>query len=120
MNLILLLLVPLCHGFANSPLSNLLVTRGIASGIRRGIYNEISIQNTIISGIVQAKDYHNSHPWILNAAISILLCGLLLQTSTSDNIQIRLWKRYVLSERLAKIFALVFLEVLTKNIEYAF
>lgn len=120
MNLILLLLVvPLCHGFANSPLSNLLVTRGIASGIRRGIYNEISIQNNIITGIVQAKDYHNSHPWILNAAISILLCGILLQKS-SDNIRIRPWKRYVLSERLAKIFAIVFLEVLTKNIEYAF
>jgi len=104
-----------------SPLHNLMVSRGIISGIRQGIYNEISIQSNIIGALVQARDYHAAHPWILNTTISILLWVVLLKTSNDHaNSRIRQWKRFSISERLAKIFVLVFLEVITKNIEYAF
>jgi hypothetical protein len=121
--MILLVLLSTCplviHGF--SPLHNLMVSRGIISGIRQGIYNEISVQSNIISTAVQARDYHSTHPWILNASVSIVLWWLLINTSNDTaNSRIRRWKRFSLSERLAKIFVLVFLEVITKNIEYAF
>jgi hypothetical protein len=109
----------LIQGF--SPLHNLMVSRGIISGIRQGIYNEISVQSNIIGMAVQVRDYHSTHPWILNASISIVLWWALLKTSNNPaNSRIRQWKRFSLSERLAKIFVLVFLEVITKNIEYAF
>jgi hypothetical protein len=120
MNLLLLLFIPsACQGF--SPLHNLMVSRGIISGVRQGIYNEISVQSNIIGALVQPRDYHAAHPWILNTTISILLWVVLLKTSNDPaNSRIRSWKRFSLSERLAKIFVLVFLEVITKNIEYAF
>jgi hypothetical protein len=97
-----------------------MVSRGIISGIRQGLYNEVSIQSNIINMAVQARDYHSTHPWILNATISILLWWALLKASNDPvNYRIRRWKRFSLSERVAKIFVLVFLEVITKNIESA-
>ena len=116
--LLLSILPSLCRGF--SPLQNLMVSRGIISGIRQGLYNEVSVQSNIINIAVQAKDYHSTHPWILNATISILLWLALLKTSNDPvNYRIRRWKRFTLSERVTKIFVLVFLEVITKNIESA-
>jgi len=116
--LLLSILPSLCRGF--SPLQNLMVSRGIISGIRQGLYNEVSVQSNIINMAVQARDYHSTHPWILNATISILLWLALLKTSNDPvNYRIRRWKRFTLSERVTKIFVLVFLEVITKNIESA-
>jgi hypothetical protein len=116
--LLLLLQVPLCYGF--SPLQNLVVSRGILSGLRQGVYSELSLQSNFIGLATQVKDYQSTHPWILNAAISLALWGLLTISRESPNTRIRAWKKFTLSERLAKIFVLVFLEVITKNIEYAF
>jgi len=97
------------------------ISRGILSGLRQGIYNEISLQNNIIGSVVQLNGFHSTYPWVLNTSISIALWCVLLKTSGNPtNSRIRRWKRFSISERLSKIFVLVFLEVITKNIEYVF
>jgi hypothetical protein len=97
-----------------------MVSRGILSGVRQGVYDELSLHSNFVGLAIQAKDYHSTHPWILNAVISVTLWGVLTLSRDSPNKKIRAWKRFTLSERLAKIFVLVFLEIMTKNIEYAF
>lgn len=112
-------LVP-CYWCFLSPLQNILSTRAFIYAIQRRIFYEFLDTNNIVGALEQFQENHHIDPWILGSfTISsawFIYRGIDPRYDINDAKIIK-WSDYTVIEKRVNLFILVFMLIMTKNIE---
>jgi len=124
----LLALVPSCFSFGLPPLpnisslQNILSVRAAVTALQRRISYELLDENNIVGTIEQIQENHHLDPilfsGIIFSSVWVMYNGFRFH-SLSANPKIAKWNSFSLIEKRVNRFVLIFMLIMTKNIENA-
>jgi hypothetical protein len=111
-------LLGVVNTLAFTPLQNIITTRAFVSALQRRLSYELLDANQLI---VALEEFHHTHaiqPILFGSVVS-LVSVLVFSGNREKNTRLTTWRDFVLIEKQFDRFLLIFLIIMSKNIENA-